>query len=79
MSAPCWPAIKPRAIAYECSRPHIASVLTDAKLTIAEAASALQIAEEFMAAFEDDEMQEGIEDNLATIRAAIAKATGGAA
>jgi hypothetical protein len=37
---------------------------------------ALKIAESFMAGFEDDEMQEGINDKLSMMRAAIAAATG---
>jgi hypothetical protein len=35
---------------------------------------ALKLAEDFMAGFEGDELQEGIGDRLAAIRAAIAKA-----
>ena len=38
---------------------------------------ALQIAEDFMSGFEDDEMQTGMGIKLAIIRAAICKATGG--
>lgn len=36
--------------------------------------AALKLAESFMAGFEDDEAQEGINDRLATIRAALAAA-----
>lgn len=36
--------------------------------------AALKLAESFMAGFEDDELQDGINDRLATIRAAIAAA-----
>lgn len=40
------------------------------------ALAALQLAESFMAGFEGDEMQDGIDSKLATIRAAIAQAGG---
>jgi hypothetical protein len=40
------------------------------------ALAALKIAEDFMSGFEGDELQDGIDDKLATIRAAIAKAEG---
>lgn len=40
---------------------------------------ALLIAESFMAGFEGDESQHGIDDHLAAIREAIKKAEGGAA
>lgn len=38
--------------------------------------AALQWAESFVSGFEDDELQEGIDDNLSMIRAAIAAALG---
>lgn len=38
--------------------------------------AALRIAEDFMSGFEGDELQDGIDEKLATIRAAIAKAEG---
>lgn len=40
-----------------------------------ELLEALEIAQAFMAGFEDDESQAGIQDNLRQIRAAISKAT----
>jgi hypothetical protein len=39
--------------------------------------AALKIAEDFMSGFEGDELQEGIDDKLAQIRAAITEATHG--
>jgi hypothetical protein len=39
-----------------------------------EMLAALELAERFMAGFEDDELQDGINDRLATLRAAIAAA-----
>lgn len=41
--------------------------------------AALEVAEGFISGFEDDDLQEGIESMLATIRAAIEMAKGGAA
>ena len=41
--------------------------------------AALHLAESFMSGFEGDEMQEGIDGKLDTLRAAIAKATGSTA
>lgn len=41
--------------------------------------AALEGAESFIAGFEDDELQEGIDELLESIRGAIAKANGGAA
>lgn len=43
-----------------------------------ELLAALELAESFMAGFEDDEVQEGINERLAAIRAVIAKARGAA-
>ncbi|MDC7675398.1 hypothetical protein [Asticcacaulis machinosus] len=40
---------------------------------------ALQTAETFISGFEDDELQDGINDRLSIIRAAIDEVTGGAA
>jgi hypothetical protein len=40
-----------------------------------ELVEALRLAEDFMAGFEGDEAQDGIDARLATVRAAIAKAT----
>ncbi|MEQ5789051.1 hypothetical protein J3454_14235 [Erythrobacter sp. NFXS35] len=40
---------------------------------------ALKLAENFMAGFEGDELQEDVDDRLTKIRAAIARAEGGAA
>lgn len=49
---------------------------TTVAIAAPELLEALLIAESFMAGFEDDESQEGIQDNLRQIRAALAKATG---
>ena len=50
----------------------------DARLIAAapDMLAALAIAEAFMSGFEDDEMQEGMAEKMAQIRAAIAKAGG---
>lgn len=42
----------------------------------ADLLTALQLAEDFMAGFEGDELQDGIDQRLATIRSAIALAKG---
>lgn len=48
--------------------------LAAAAALIESQTAALVLAESFMAGFEGDEMQDGIDEKLATIRAAIAKA-----
>lgn len=54
-------------------------VMANARLIAAapELLEALRAAEDFMAGFEGDELQEGIDERLTTVRAAIAKAEGG--
>lgn len=51
-----------------------ADALRDAAGVIETQTAALRLAESFMAGFEGDEMQDGIDERLATIRAAIASA-----
>lgn len=53
-----------------------ADALRDAAGVVDEQTAALRLAESFMAGFEGDEMQDGIDERLATIRAAIASAGG---
>lgn len=52
--------------------------LGDAARVVEEQTAALRLAETFIAGFEDDGMQEGVADLLGEVRAAIAKAEGGA-
>ena len=74
-------------VGNQCSSPvgavFAVNALCDAYEDIAkqrdELLAALEVAEGFMAGFEGDELQEGIEQKLEQIRAAIARAKGGAA
>lgn len=53
--------------------------LTDLRVKVQAMFDALVEAESFIAGFEDDEMQEGVDHMLGEIRAAIANAKGGGA
>jgi hypothetical protein len=66
------PLVQPDAIPERITRARLIAAAP-------ELLEALGSAERFVSGFEDDEVQEGIAELLAKIRAAIAKATGQAA
>ena len=71
-----WPTLKAEARAVWLDTGLTPSQLAEQR---AELLEALEEAERFMAGFEGDELQDGIGERLSKMRAAIAKARGGAA
>lgn len=89
MTVPCpdCPAlnvvgVEPRATCCSENRPTETTPARQPRPHLIAAADemldALRIAEDFMSGFEGDELQDGIDVKLATIRSALAKATGDA-
>lgn len=85
---PDWRAVDPQKIATTCSPKHIQSVIEDARRDILAAKAASEELLQALRAVQDDlntTIGEGSEitdvspDTQALVRAAIAKATGGAA
>lgn len=62
-----WAKVCPRMVAMS-SQAHVAYLVSDAQADIAELAAALRRAEQFIAGFEGDPIQDGVDSLLYDVR-----------